>query len=109
MTVNRREFTKGAVGAGAWFALHAGTASAATTVLDLYSPSDANVTDWLTNSLSPAFKKAHPDLALNVVLMKGRGGVTVIAERALAALRVKKNPEVDLMEELDPRVTLGAI
>jgi putative spermidine/putrescine transport system substrate-binding protein len=109
MTINRREFAKGAVGASAWVALDARTASAATTVLDLYSPSDANVTDWLTNSLSPAFKKAHPDLALNVVLMKGRGGVTVIAERALAALRVKKNPEVDLMEELDPRVTIGAI
>lgn len=109
MKFNRRTMLKGTLAAGVSLAASGRAAFAAGTTLDLYSPSDANITDWLINSLSPAFKKANPDLDLNVVLMKGRGGVTVIADRALAALRIKKNPEVDLMEELDPRVTIGAI
>jgi putative spermidine/putrescine transport system substrate-binding protein len=83
---------------------------AAATKLDVYTASDANISDWMTNILKPAFEKANPDFEVNVVISRGSGtgGVNAIADRALAALQEKKDPQVDLIEEIDVGVPVGA-
>src|SRR3954453_3993639 len=85
-------------------------ASAASTKLDVYTASDANISDWMTNTLKPAFEKANPDFEINVVISRGSGtgGVNAIADRALAALQEKKDPQVDLIEELGVGLPVGA-
>jgi putative spermidine/putrescine transport system substrate-binding protein len=40
---------------------------------------------------------------------EGTGGVVAIAERALAALQTKTDPQVDLIEEIDPNLPVGGI
>ena len=64
----------------------------------------------MTNILKPAFEKANPDFEINVVISRGSGtgGVNAIADRALAALQEKKDPQVDLIEEIDVGVPVGA-
>ncbi len=85
-------------------------ARAAAARLDVYTASDANISDWLSNILKPAFEKANPDFEINVVISRGSGtgGVNAIADRALAALQAKKDPQVDFIEEIDTGFPLGA-
>jgi putative spermidine/putrescine transport system substrate-binding protein len=109
--LTRRRFVHGAALAGV--ALVAGKprlARAAATKLDVYTASDANISDWLSNTLKPAFEAANPGLSVNVVISRGTGtgGVNAIADRALAALQAKKDPQVDFIEEITVGVPIGA-
>ncbi len=69
------------------------------TVVNFYSDSDTNITDWLQNKVAPAFQKQFPQYQLKVTIVRGIGnGDQDIADRALAAMKSNSNPQVDGME-----------
>lgn len=104
--INRRQF----LGAGAALAaasLLPARAFAATR-LDVFTDSDANISDWLANVVKPAFEQAHPDYEVNVVIARN-GGLDAVAQRALAALQSKADPQFDFAEAYDPGLPKGAL
>jgi len=108
LTLSRRILLKSAA-AAALLPLASGIARADTTVIDVATDGDTNVSDWWTNTLKPAFEKAHPDLSLNVVITRANGGNQTVAQRVLAAKKTNTDPKVDYFEEFDPRELPGAI
>ena len=109
--INRRQLLSAGVAAGAIALVPQRRARAAATRIDVYTASDANVSDWWTNTLKPAFESAHPDTEINVVISRGAGagGIQAIADRALAALKSGADPQVDFFEETDPLLPKGGI
>ncbi|HEY8577437.1 MAG TPA: extracellular solute-binding protein [Devosia sp.] len=101
------------------FLLAAGTAAgalmlprmsfAAEGVIDIYFTSDQNVIDFWTNTVKPAFEAANSGITLNLVDGGDGAGVSAIADRALAALASGTDPQADLFEGFDTRVTNGGI
>jgi putative spermidine/putrescine transport system substrate-binding protein len=68
-------------------------------VINFYSDSDTNITDWYSNVIVPAFEKQFPQYKVNVVSTKGvPGGVRSIAERALAAKETGADPQAEVLE-----------
>ena len=108
--LTRRRFLHGTALTGAAFAFMPQIARAAGTRLDVYTASDANISDWLSNTLKPAFEAANPDFEINVVISRGSGtgGMGAIADRTLAALKEKKDPQVDFIEEIGVGIPIGA-
>ena len=108
--LTRRRFLHGTALTGAALAFMPQIARAAGTRLDVYTASDANISDWLSNTLKPAFEKANPDFEINVVISRGSGtgGMGAIADRTLAALKEKKDPQVDFIEEIGVCIPIGA-
>jgi putative spermidine/putrescine transport system substrate-binding protein len=106
----RRRFLQGAALAAAAAVVGFPRIARAANKLDVYTASDANISDWLSNILKPAFEKANPAYEINVVISRGTGtgGVNAIADRALAALQAKKDPQVDLIEEITVGIPVGA-
>jgi putative spermidine/putrescine transport system substrate-binding protein len=99
----RRRFLRlAALGSAAALAGGAPRARAAGSVVDVCIDGDTNVSDWWTGSVKPRFEAANPGWQLNVVRTRGGTGNLVIAERALAALKVKADPQVDYLEEFNP-------
>lgn len=110
--MRRRDFlTRSAAVGGAAFAptRWMSTARAAAGTLDLYTDSDANVSDFWTNVIAPAFAKVRPDATINVVIAREGGGTEAIAARTLAALGSDADPRMDYIEQFDPRLPDGAI
>lgn len=105
--MNRREFLITSSAAAGLLALQR-FASAAAGTIDLYSGSDANIVDLWNNIIRPAFEKAHPGVALKVTDAGDNNGLRAIADRALAALKTKTDPQADLFEQFDPRLPSGA-
>jgi putative spermidine/putrescine transport system substrate-binding protein len=81
--MNRREFLL--AGAAATLAVAPGLARAATRI-DMYTSSDANISDFFSNIVKPAFESANPGLELNVVIARPSAAMDAVAARALAAL-----------------------
>ncbi|WP_086999320.1 extracellular solute-binding protein [Rhizobium sullae] len=106
--MNRREFLITSSAATALLAVPR-FASAAAQTIDLYSPSDANIVDFWNNIVRPAFEKAHPEIALKVTDAGDNTGLRAIADRALAALQTKTDPQADIFETFDPRLPKGGI
>jgi putative spermidine/putrescine transport system substrate-binding protein len=106
--MNRREFLITSSAAAGLLALPR-FASAAAGTIDLYSGSDANIVDLWNNTIRPAFEKAHPGVALKVTDAGDNNGLRAIADRALAALKTKTDPQADLFEVFDPRLPSGGI
>ncbi|MBY5814040.1 extracellular solute-binding protein, partial [Rhizobium leguminosarum] len=106
--MNRREFLITSSAAAGLLALPR-FASAAAGTIDLYSGSDANIVDLWNNVIRPAFEKAHPGVALKVTDAGDNNGLRAIADRALAALKTKTDPQADLFEQFDPRLPSGGI
>jgi putative spermidine/putrescine transport system substrate-binding protein len=77
--------------------------------LDVYINGDANISDFWSNVVKPAFEKANPGITVNVVIARGDNGTTPIADRAMAALKTKQDPLVDMFEENDPHLPKGGI
>lgn len=105
--INRRQLLAAGAAVGALGLMPVRRAFAATK-LDVFTNSDANVSDWLSNVVKPAFEKAHPEFEINVVIARN-GGLDAIAQRALAALQAKADPQIDFAEEYDPNLPKGAI
>src|SRR5579864_3972470 len=72
------------------------------TTLNVYSNGDTNITDWLSNTVAPAFEAANPQYKVNVVIV--RTGITMdnVVERTIAAKQSGADPQVDVIEGLDP-------
>ncbi|MDR3475637.1 MAG: extracellular solute-binding protein [Devosia sp.] len=100
--------------------LLAGTALAGATLLprsafadknriDVYINGDANISDFWSNVVKPGFEKANAGVTVNVVVARGDNGTAPIVARAMAALKSKQDPLVDLFEENDPLEAKGGI
>ncbi|MDM9623254.1 extracellular solute-binding protein [Rhizobium sp. S96] len=105
--MNRREFLITSSAAAGLLAMPR-FASAAESI-DLYSGSDANIIDFWNNIVRPAFEKAHPEAAIRVTDAGDNTGLRAIADRALAALKSKTDPQSDIFEHFDPRLPAGGI
>ena len=77
--------------------------------IDWYTSSDQNVLDFWTNVVKPKFEAANPDIKLNLVDGGDNAGVLAIADRALAALQTKTDPQADFFEGFDARLPVGGI
>ena len=77
--------------------------------IDVYVNADANISDFWSNVIKPAFEKANAGVAVNVVPASGDNGTTSIVARAMAALATKSDPLVDVFEEQDPHEPKGGI
>jgi putative spermidine/putrescine transport system substrate-binding protein len=82
---------------------------AAEGVIDVYFTSDQNVIDFWTNVVKPKFEAAHAGVTLNLVDGGDSAGVAAIGDRALAALASGADPQADLFEGFDTRVTVDGI
>jgi putative spermidine/putrescine transport system substrate-binding protein len=105
--VSRRLFMQ-AAGATAAVSLSVSARAAGATVIDIVTDGDTNVSDWWTNTLKPMFEAANPGITLNVVITRANGGNEVVAQRVVAAARIKADPKVDYLEEFDIRDLPGA-
>ncbi|HQZ11566.1 MAG TPA: extracellular solute-binding protein [Devosia sp.] len=107
--MKRRDFivSAGALAAGAALAPRAAFAAAGT--VDWFTSSDQNVIDFWTNVVKPKFEAANPGATLNLVDGQDNAGLQAIAERALAALGTKADPQVDIFEGFDARQPVGAL
>nr|WP_286198821.1 extracellular solute-binding protein [Mesorhizobium sp. BR1-1-16] len=105
--INRRQFLATSAALAAATALPVSRAFAATK-LDIFTDSDANISDWLSNIVKPAFEAAHPEYEVNVVIARN-GGLDQVAQRALAALNAKADPQIDFAEQYDPNLPKGGI
>ena len=101
------------LGAGCAMALPGdagGEEAAAVSVIDVYSGSDTNISDWWSNSIKPAFEAAHPGYELNIIHTgSGGGGNGPIADRAMAALETGDDPGSDFFETFNPLQPIGAM
>lgn len=106
--MKRRDFmiSAGAVAAGA--AVLPRAAFAAPGTIDWFTSSDQNILDFWTNTVKPKFEAANPGTVLNLVDGQDNAGLQAIAERALAALDTKADPQVDMFEGFDARQPVGA-
>lgn len=82
---------------------------AAEGVIDVYFTSDQNVIDFWTNVVKPKFEAANAGITLNLVDGGDGAGVSAIGDRAMAALASGADPQADLFEGFDTRVTVGGI
>ena len=78
-------------------------------VIDVYFSSDQNVIDFWTNTVKPKFEAANAGVTLNLVDGGDATGVSAIGDRALAALASGADPQADLFEGFDTRVTVDGI
>jgi putative spermidine/putrescine transport system substrate-binding protein len=86
-----------------------GVAFAEANRIDWYTGADANVLDFWTNTIKPQFEAANPGLTINLVDAGDDGGLAAIAERAVAAMQTKTDPQADFFEEFDPHLPAGGI
>jgi len=104
--MNRREFLMASTVAG----LAASTRfAAAATRIDMYTSSDANISDFFSNVVKPAFEAANPGIELNVVIARPQAALDAVVQRALAALATKSDPQLDFIEQYEPTLPAGGI
>jgi putative spermidine/putrescine transport system substrate-binding protein len=78
--------------------------------LQVFIDGDTNISDWWNNILKPAFEAANPGRTFNVTITRGvADGNGTIAERALAALQTKSDPQVDYFEQIEPQAVAGSV
>lgn len=104
--MKRRDFLI-AASAAASLAAMPRMANAAGKTINLYSGSDSNIIDFWNNIIRPAFEKAHPDFSVRVVDGGDNAGLRAIADRALAAMQTKTDPQAEIFEHFDPRLPTG--
>lgn len=107
--MKRRAFLMSVGGSAAGFVLLPQIASAEAGKIDWYTSSDQNILDFWTNVVVPKFTAANPGLSVNLVDAGDNAGAIAIAERAMAALQNKADPQADFLENYDPRLPKGAM
>ncbi|MDO1583017.1 extracellular solute-binding protein [Rhizobium oryzicola] len=105
--MNRREFLAAGSAIAAASALPS-FALADDKTITVFSSSDNNIIDFWNNTVIPAFTKANPGLKVKLASGGDENGVRAIADRALAALKSKTDPQVDAFENFDARLPAGA-
>ncbi|MCO5732955.1 extracellular solute-binding protein [Rhizobium sp. SSA_523] len=106
--MNRREFLAVGSAVAAVSALPS-FAFADDKTIQVYSGSDNNIIDFWNNTIIPAFKTAHPDLTVKLIDAGDDSGLRAIADRALAALKGKTDPQADMFESFDARLPAGGV
>ncbi|MBN9307832.1 MAG: extracellular solute-binding protein [Devosia sp.] len=106
--MKRRAFMLSVGGAAAGMVLLPRMAFAEAGKIDWYTSSDQNILDFWTNVVKPKFEAANPGVTLNLVDAGDNAGQTAIAERALAAMQTKTDPQADYFETGDWRLPAGA-
>src|SRR5215469_14362787 len=66
-----------------------------TSVVNLYSDGDTNITDWLQNQIIPAFQKQYPQYTVNFTNTRASGTDPIVA-RAVAALQTGTDPQAEV-------------
>jgi putative spermidine/putrescine transport system substrate-binding protein len=107
--MKRRSFMISVAGVTAGAVLLPPMAFAEAGKIDWYTSSDQNILDFWTNIVKPKFEAANPGVTLNLVDAGDAAGQTAIAERALAAMASKADPQADYFESADPRLPAGGI
>lgn len=107
--MKRRAFMLSVGGTAAGMVLLPRLAFAEAGKIDWYTSSDTNILDFWTNIVKPKFEAANPGVTLNLVDAGDNAGQLAIADRALAALQTKTDPQADYFETGDPRLPAGAI
>ena len=107
--MKRRAFMLSVGGAAAGMVLLPRMAFAEAGRIDWYTSSDQNILDFWTNIVKPKFEAANAGVTLNLVDAGDAAGQTAIAERAVAAMQTKTDPQADYFESADPRLPAGAI
>ncbi|WP_421758692.1 extracellular solute-binding protein [Devosia sp.] len=105
--MKRRAFMISAGGVAAGMVLLPRMAMAEAGKIDWYTNSDTNILDFWTNTVAPKFQAANPGITLNLV--DAGDGMDAIAQRALAALQTKTDPQADFIEQGDPLSPKGAM
>ena len=82
---------------------------AADQTVHVYSGSDSNITDFWNNTVRPAFEKANPGVSVKVIDAQDNNGLRAIADRALAALQTKTDPQAELFEAFFPQLPSGGM
>ncbi len=107
--MKRRAFMLSVGGTAAGMVLLPRLAFAEAGKIDWYTSSDTNILDFWTNIVKPKFEAANPGVTLNLVDAGDNAGQLAIADRAIAALQTKTDPQADYFETGDPRLPAGAI
>ncbi|MBO9590314.1 extracellular solute-binding protein [Devosia sp.] len=107
--MKRRNFLISAAALTAGVTIMPRLAFAAEGVIDVYFTSDQNVIDFWTNVVKPKFEASNAGITLNLVDGGDGAGVAAIGDRALAALASGTDPQADLFEGFDTRVTVDGI
>ena len=107
--MKRRDFMISASAAAAGMTLLPKMAFAEANKIDWYTSSDQNIIDFWTNVVKPKFEAANAGVTLNLVDGGDSAGVQAIAERAMAALSSKADPQSDMAEGFDTRLPKGGI
>jgi len=72
-------------------------------VVNVWTDGDTNISDWLANKVAPAFQKKFPQYTVKVTTVRGVGnGVTDIAARAQAAMATGADPQAEIFD-FDPQ------
>ncbi|HEY3290142.1 MAG TPA: extracellular solute-binding protein [Anaerolineae bacterium] len=91
--------TAAPVNTAAAAATTAPAASGGSNVVNVWTDSDTNISDWLTNKVAPAFQKAYPQYTVKVTTVRGIGnGVGDIMQRAQAAMQTGADPQAEVFE-----------
>ncbi len=106
--MNRREFLAAGTAVAAASAIPS-FALADDKTIQVYSGSDNNIIDFWNNTIIPAFQKANPTLKVKLVDAGDDNGLRSIADRALAALKSKADPQADMFENFDARLPAGGV
>ncbi|MCY1664768.1 extracellular solute-binding protein [Rhizobium sp. SL86] len=106
--MNRREFLAAGSAVAAASAIPS-FALADDKTIQVYSGSDNNIIDFWNNTIRPAFEKANPGLKLKLADAGDDNGLRAIADRALAALKSKADPQADMFENFDTRLPVGGV
>ena len=81
-----------------------------TKTLQVFTDGDTNISNWWNDNIKPAFEAANPGYTFNVTITRGVGdGNGTIAQRALAALQSKTDPQVDYFEEFEADSIAGSV
>jgi len=81
-----------------------------TKTLQVFIDGDTNISNWWNDIIKPAFEAANPGYTFNVTITRGVGdGNATIAQRALAAMQSKTDPQVDYFEEFEPAKIEGSV
>lgn len=107
--MKRRDFMISAGAAAAGMAVLPKMAFAAANRIDWYTSSDQNIIDFWTNIVKPKFEAANAGVTINLIDGGDSAGVQAIAERAMAALSSKADPQSDMAEGFDTRLPKGGI
>ncbi|MDB5540299.1 MAG: bacterial extracellular solute-binding family protein [Devosia sp.] len=107
--MKRRAFMLSVGGVAAGMVLLPRLALAEAGKIDWYTGSDQNILDFWTNIVKPKFEAANPGITLNLVDGGDNAGLQSIAERAVAAMQTKTDPQADYFETFDPRLPAGGI